>query len=89
MRSIGLSLLLGAAMPLSASADTTKFPAPLPEETLPSVTQLPVNWPKSWVLIHDLNFASILDGKLALVDTRSADRPLKGLVRAAQFANEW
>lgn len=88
MRSIGLSLLLGAAMPLSASADTTKFPAPLPEETLPSVTQLPVNWPKSWVLIHDLNFASILDGKLALVDTRSADRPLKGLVRAAQFANE-
>jgi methylamine dehydrogenase heavy chain len=88
MRSIGLSLLLGAAMPLSASADTTKFPAPLPEETLPSVTELPVNWPKSWVLIHDLNFASILDGKLALVDTRSADRPLKGLVRAAQFANE-
>ena len=88
MRSIGLSLLLGAAMPLSASADTTKFPAPLPEETLPSVTELPVNWPKSWVLIHDLNFASILDGKLALVDTRSADRPLKGMVRAAQFANE-
>ncbi|GLV28364.1 hypothetical protein TomTYG75_08870 [Sphingobium sp. TomTYG75] len=39
-------------------------------------------------MIHDLNFASILDGKLALVDTRSADRPLKGLVRAAQFANE-
>lgn len=88
MRSIGLSLLLGAAMPLSASADTTKFPAPLPEETLPSVTELPANWPKSWVLIHDLNFASILDGKLALVDTRSTDRPLKGLVRAAQFANE-
>ena len=88
MRSIGLSLLLGAAMPLSASADTIKFPTPLPEETLPSVTELPDNWPKSWVLIHDLNFASILDGKLALVDTHSVDRPLKGLVRAAQFANE-
>ncbi|NWK98962.1 amine dehydrogenase [Sphingobium lactosutens] len=88
MRSIGLSLLLGAAVPQSASADTRKFPTPLPEEVLPNVAVLPGIWPKSWVLIHDLNFASILDGKLALVDTRSADRPLKGLVRAAQFANE-
>lgn len=88
MRFIGLSLLLGAAMPFSASADTLKFPTPLPEETLPSIQSLPDNWPKSWVLIHDLNFASILDGKLALVDTHSVDRPLKGLVRAAQFANE-
>ena len=88
MRSIGLSLLLGAAMPLSASADTQKFPTPLPEETLPNIQALPDNWPKNWVLVHDLNFASILDGKLALVDTHSVDRPLKGLVRAAQFANE-
>lgn len=89
MRSIGLSvLLLGVAMPLAASADTAKFPTPLPEETLPSVATLPDAWPKSWVLIHDLNFASLLDGKLAVVDTSSAERPLKGLVRAAQFANE-
>ena len=88
MRSIGLSLLFSVAMPLSASADAQKFPTPLPEETLPSVAELPNIWPKSWVLVHDLNFASILDGKLALVDTHSVDRPLKGLVRAAQFANE-
>lgn len=91
-RSIGLCLALGAAAPLWASlpafADTAKFPTALPEETLPNVGSLPDKWPKSWVLIHDLNFASILDGKLALVDTTSADQPLKGLVRAAQFANE-
>lgn len=88
MRSIGLCLLLGAAMPLAASADTTKFSTPLPEESLPSVATLPEKWPKSWVLLHDLHFASILDGKLAVVDTSSPDQPLKGLVRAAQFANE-
>ncbi|WP_176598571.1 MULTISPECIES: amine dehydrogenase large subunit [Sphingobium] len=88
MRSVGLSLLLCAAMPLPVSAGTAEFPKPLPEEQIPNVAGLPAIWPKSWVLIHDLNFASILDGKLALVDTASADRPLKGHVRAAQFGNE-
>ena len=88
MRFIGLSLLISAAIPSTGFAQSQKFPTPLPEEVLPSVQPMPDNWPKSWVLFHDLNFASILDGRLALVDTRSPDRPLKGLVRAAQFANE-
>ncbi|NKJ44110.1 amine dehydrogenase large subunit [Novosphingobium sp. SG720] len=63
------------------------FPTPLPEETLPSVAKLPAQWPASWVLIHDFRFMSIVDGRIAVVDTADPVRPLKGLVRAAQFAN--
>jgi methylamine dehydrogenase heavy chain len=88
MRLLALNMLLCTAVPFSAAAGTANYPTPLPDETIPSVSVLPEKWPKSWVLIHDLNFASILDGKLALVDTSSPDRPLKGVVRAAQFANE-
>ncbi|WP_176593633.1 amine dehydrogenase large subunit [Sphingobium sp. EM0848] len=88
MRSIALSALLFAVVSGPALAGTADYPKPLPEEQIPNVGSLPETWPKSWVLIHDLNFASILDGKLAVVDTASPGRPLKGLVRAAQFANE-
>lgn len=88
MRSIAYGALLLATMSGSALAGPADYPASLPEDQIPNVGALPENWPKSWVLIHDLNFASILDGKLTVVDTTSPARPLKGLVRAAQFANE-
>jgi methylamine dehydrogenase heavy chain len=39
------------------------------------------------VLVHDFNFNAILDGRLAVVDTQAPGLPLKGTVRAAQFAN--
>jgi methylamine dehydrogenase heavy chain len=87
MRFICLSILLGVSIPCSASAGGI-FPKPLAEETLPNVGKLPQKWPESWVMIHDLHFASLIDGKLAVVDTKSPDRPLRGLIRAAQFANE-
>lgn len=62
-------------------------PPPLPEESIPSVAVLPQTYPQSWVLISDFNFNSIVDGRVAIVDTASTAQPLKGLVRAAQFAN--
>ncbi|WP_164156930.1 amine dehydrogenase large subunit [Sandarakinorhabdus rubra] len=77
-----LSLLLGAS---AVSAQSP--PPPLPEEALPSVGRLPADYPASWVLVHDFRFLSILDGRVAVVDTADGVRPLKGLVRAAQFAS--
>ena len=82
-----LSILGGAPALAAPSAASAAFPKPLPEETLPSVAKLPTPWPASWVLIHDFRFQSIVDGRVAVVDTTDPVRPLKGLVRAAQFAN--
>lgn len=78
-----LCFLLATAAVVPAAAET---PA-LPEESIPSVATLPADYPESWVLVHDLHFNSILDGRIAIVDTQNPVQPLKGLVRAAQFAN--
>ncbi len=39
------------------------------------------------MLINDLNFNAIVDGRVVVVDTASADHPLKAIVRSAQFGN--
>ncbi|MCJ2184867.1 amine dehydrogenase [Novosphingobium sp. 1949] len=80
------ALVLSVAAPAIANP-ANDFSTPLPEEPLPSVAQLPAQYPASWVLVHDFHFNAIVDGRIAVVDTRSSDQPLKGLVRAAQFAN--
>ncbi len=77
--------LLAAAAPVSAAEN--RFPQPLAEESLPSVAKPPAQWPASWVMIHDFHFNAIIDGRVAVVDTADAVQPLKGLVRASQFAN--
>ncbi|GEN98636.1 hypothetical protein NSE01_04690 [Novosphingobium sediminis] len=76
-----------AAVASPAVAAENRFPQPLAEESLPSVAKLPATWPQSWVTIHDFHFGAILDGRVAVVDTADPVQPLKGLVRAAQFAN--
>jgi len=78
-----LCFLLATTALVPAVAETP----PLPEESIPSVTTLPGDYPDSWILVHDLHFNSILDGRIAIVDTQNPVQPLKGLVRAAQFAN--
>ncbi len=80
-----LYALAAAASP--AIAAENRFPQPLAEESLPSVAKLPATWPQSWVTVHDFHFNAILDGRIAVVDTADPVQPLKGLVRAAQFAN--
>lgn len=86
---LALALLLaGLAGPAAHAAPrAAAAPPPLAEEPIPSVARLPEAWPKSWVLVHDFNFGSIVDGRVAVVDTASTAQPLKGFVRAAQFAN--
>ena len=81
------ALCLCAVLASPAAAAENRFPQPLAEESLPSVTKLPATWPSSWVAIHDFHFNAIVDGRLAVVDTANPVQPLKGLVRAAQFAN--
>ena len=56
-------------------------------ETIPSVNTLPAAYPASWVLVQDFHFNAIVDGRIAIVDTADEKLPLKGLVRAAQFAS--
>lgn len=75
-----------AAMAAPARSEPA-FAKPLPEEPIPSVRSLPAAWPASWVLIHDFHFGAIVDGRVMVVDTASEDHPVKGMVRAAQFAN--
>lgn len=75
----------GAA--LAADAAAVSFPKALAEEPIPSVEKLPAQWPASWMLVHDFHFSSILDGRVMVVDTASIERPVRGMVRAAQFAN--
>lgn len=90
MRSIApvlASALYAFAAMTSPAIAADKFPKPLAEESLPSVAKLPATWPQSWVTIHDFHFGAILDGRVAVVDTADPVQPLKGLVRAAQFAN--
>lgn len=85
MRSTHAALALALfGMATSALAEA---PPPLPDDPIPSVGKLPADYPKSWVLVHDFNFNAILDGRIAVVDTHAAAVPLKGTLRAAQFAN--
>jgi methylamine dehydrogenase heavy chain len=66
---------------------TQPWPKPLPEEPVLNVAPLPDPWPKSWVLVHDFNFNAIIDGRVDVVDTAAPTNPLKGIVRASQFAS--
>jgi len=82
-----LSSALAVASAQPALAQAASVPAALPVEPIPTVTALPAQWPRSWVLINDFNFNSIVDGRVVVVDTASANQPLKGIVRSAQFGN--
>ncbi|MBS0477052.1 MAG: amine dehydrogenase [Proteobacteria bacterium] len=79
-----LALLLSAAGPITAFAAPA---APLPEEPIPSQATLPADYPQSWVLMQDINFNSIVDGRTVVVDTANPAQPLKGILRTAQFGN--
>jgi methylamine dehydrogenase heavy chain len=89
MKLFALALALSASATALAAAPVAEaqFPKPLAEEPIPVIDTLPAQWPASWVMVHDLHFASILDGRVMIVDTASPERPVRGMVRAAQFAN--
>ncbi len=86
MRNI-LVLAVLATPPWAFPARAANFPTPLAVEPIPAVETLPATWPSSWILVHDLNFTSLLDGRLVVLDTAGETHHLKGVMPAAQFAS--
>lgn len=86
MRDAKLSLVVAMLVAVGSPA-ALAAPPPLPEDVLPNILSLPAEYPASWVLVHDFHFNSLVDGRIAIVDTHNPALPLKGTVRAAQFAN--
>ncbi|MGD9812187.1 MAG: amine dehydrogenase large subunit [Sphingobium sp.] len=83
---IGAAMVVAiAALGLPGIASSQSFPEPLAEEALGVSITLPAKYPSSWVLVNDLNFNAILDSRVTVVDTSSPERPLRGIVRSAQF----
>ena len=77
--------LASAATASLAAAAAAAYPQPLPLETIPASASLPSTYPDSWMLVHDFNVVSILDGRAAIVDVMAADTNLKGQIPVAQF----
>ena len=79
-----LPLLMVAATAVPAAGQTS---APLAEEPLGVVAELPASYPPNWVIVSDFNFNAIVDGRGVVVDTASENQPFKGMFRASQFAS--
>lgn len=69
------------------SAAPARFPTPLAEDAMPAVASLPAVYPSSWLVVHGLNFNSLVDGRAALLDVAAPARNLKGHVPVAQLGN--
>ena len=79
--------LTGAVLLSLAAPAWAQSPSPaLEPETIPAHATLPKAYPQSWVFVHDLNGASIVDGRVAVVDVSAGEPNLRGQIRAAQFA---
>jgi methylamine dehydrogenase heavy chain len=82
----GAVAFLGSAVfcsPLRAA----EYPEPLALEPIPAINTLPEKYPPSWVFVHDFNFNSIIDGRVAVIDVSSPNRNLKGQIPVAHFGN--
>lgn len=77
-----------AALMINASAaGAANYPQPLPEEPVPTVSELPERYPDSWIFVHDLHFNSLPDGRAAIVDVGAENNNLRGQIPVAQFGN--
>lgn len=80
--------ICSAASPPGAGIDdapSTGFPDPLPTEQIPHVETLPDIYPDTWIFAHDLNFNSLLDGKIRIVDVAAESRNFKGMIGAGMM----
>lgn len=86
-------LVLGLAFPVAnlaiaaneADSQPSDFPDPLPAQAIPSVESLPATYPDTWIFAHDLNFNSLLDGKILIVDVAAETRNFKGMIGAGMM----
>jgi methylamine dehydrogenase heavy chain len=81
-----LAFVFSCASP-AAGQPAKVFPQALAEEPIPNVITLPKTYPPSWIMVHDLNFNGLLDGRGVIVDTASPATPIKGVVQIPQFGN--
>ncbi|MEG3766505.1 amine dehydrogenase large subunit [Alteromonas sp. 14N.309.X.WAT.G.H12] len=61
--------------------------AELKPEPIPSVATLPATYPDSWIFAHDVNFNSMIAGKVAIIDVAADTQEFKGFVDASMMAN--
>jgi methylamine dehydrogenase heavy chain len=84
---LGLTFL--GANPAVAADETDSqspsFPDALPSQAIPSVESLPATYPDTWIFAHDLNFNSLLDGKILIVDVAAESRNFKGMIGAGMM----
>ena len=81
------SIAAGAALAvlaLSHTALSQEFAMPLPAESTNSVATLKTPYPKSYALVQDFGFGSLIDSAYAVVDTK--DRTFKGMLSGGNFA---
>lgn len=87
MPRIAKGMTLAVLMVSASAASAQDYPQPLPEEPVPTVAELPVRYPESWVFVHDLHFNSLPDGRAAIVDVAAESNHLRGQIPIAQFGN--
>ena len=75
---------LGALMLASPGLQAQEFAEPLPAEPIPAVEKLTTPYPKSYALVHDFAFGSIIDSAYSVVDTKT--RKFKGMLSGGNFA---
>lgn len=61
--------------------------AEVPVDRVPNVTTLPKVYPSSWLFAHDVNFGSLIAGKVILIDVAADTKEYKGAIDAAQMAS--
>ncbi|MBU2979606.1 amine dehydrogenase large subunit [Alteromonas sp. C1M14] len=76
----GISALLFACCALPVVAE-------LKPEPIPSVATLPATYPDSWIFAHDVNFNSMIAGKVAIIDVAADAKEFKGFIDASMMAN--
>ncbi|WP_233353583.1 amine dehydrogenase large subunit [Hellea balneolensis] len=62
----------------------------LPEleiEEVGLVQELPSDYPSNYIFAHNMNFYSILDGNINIIDTAADTLEFKGMINAAQMAS--
>ncbi len=86
MKTTALVLLSLLSVSSFSPVGAQEFKDPLPEEPIPSVAELPAQYPQSWIFAHDLQFNSLLDGKVVVIDVAAETQEYKGHIGAGQFA---
>lgn len=84
MTAVTLSALSALSCAFSPLANAAEFSEALPAEPIPSVAKIDTPYPRSYAMVHDFGFGSLIDSSFALVDT--ANRRFKGMLSGGNFA---